>query len=139
MKRIELMLPKGKPPLFGIVYEDNTTGGFTNTDLVDLHRDKEFKIVVEVAEKDINIRLICEAIVNVRFYNHMRFDPEQLRSWIYVVEVTKAPLINFCHLVYDGKNFKLAQSHKNKNFVLKVVNFQLLVRKGVGHLKRFEF
>lgn len=73
-----------------------------------------------------NLRLICEEIVTVRFYNGLKYNHERLIDWIYLTKNAKA--ITFGHVVLNEDKHHPVRVHPGgRPFVLKVESFELLV------------
>lgn len=116
-----LLLPKGKPPFIGVLFYFPEQAAVTNADLVIEHKKKEYWIVLETFKKHLNLRLICNDLVSVRFYNHLKYDPDKLKSWLYVVAANKSTLVNFSQLVIANEKLTVVKtSPKNVSFVLKI-------------------
>ena len=124
-----LKLPKGKPPFIGILFQSATEAEKLNSDLVVDHRYLNYKIIFEIIADHLNIRLICEELVTVRFYNHVVYDPEKLKSWLYVLKTGKTTSVNFSHLILKDNKHTLVKAYQQKiYFVLKVANCKVLTK-----------
>ncbi len=121
-----LKLPKGKPPFVGVLFEQEYHGADMNVDLYKTHGNRAYKLVLEPIKTKINLRLICEEIVTVRFYNGLKYNHERLNDWIYLTKNTSA--YTFGHVVFrEDKHFSVRVHPGGKPFVLKVESFELLV------------
>lgn len=126
-----LLLPNGKPPFIGVLFYFPEQAAVTNADLAIDHKKKEFWIVLETYKKHLNLRLICNDLVSVRFYNHLKYDPEKLKSWLYVVSANKSTLVNFSQLIVMNEKLSVVKtSPKNISFVLKVKKCEVHSSKG---------
>lgn len=122
-----LKIPQGKPPFVGILFAVTHEAAALNADLVINHRHKNYKLIFEVVGTHLNLRLICEDLVTVRFYNHIKFSPEKLKSWLYIIYSKKVTVINFGHITTVKDKHELVKTTpQSKNFVLKVIHCQLL-------------
>jgi len=121
MFRVVFLLPKNKPPFIGVVAE-----GILNADLILEHSKKQYRIILEYYKPTLNLRLICQEIVTVRFYNDLQHDPEKFRSWMYMIRF--APYVNFGHVTFDsnGKLKLQTTSPGSKNFKLKIDKVELI-------------
>jgi hypothetical protein len=63
-------LPKGKPPFIGILFSTETEANTLNQELVNDFKYRPYRIILEPLRDFINLRLVCEEIVVVKFYNH---------------------------------------------------------------------
>ena len=124
MFRVVFLLPKNKPPFIGVMAEGNL-----NADLVLEHSKKKFRIILEHYKPTLNLRLICEEMVTVRFYNDLQHDPEKFRSWMYMIQYS--PSVNFGHVTIDnnGKLKLQTTSPGSKNFKLKIDKVELFEKK----------
>lgn len=121
-----LKLPKGKPPFVGVLFEQEYQGADLNLDLYKAHGHRPYKLVLEPIKLRIHLRLICEDIVTVRFYNGLKYDLQRLNDWMYLTK--KAKLFTFGHVVFrDDKHYPVRIHPGNKPFALKVESLELLV------------
>lgn len=124
MYNVVFLLPNNKPPFIGVMAE-----GVLNADLILEHSNKGFRIILEYYKPTLNLRLICQEIVTVRFYNDLIHDPEKLRSWLYMIQYS--PTINFGHVTTDsnGKLKLQNTSPGSKKFVLKIDKVELMEKR----------
>ncbi len=126
-----LLLPVGKPPFIGVLFYRAEEAATANADLAIQHKRRNYWIVLETYKKHLNLRLICDEIVTVRFYNHLKYDPEQLKSWLYIVSANKSAQVNFSQLVVMNEKLSVVKtSPKNVSFVLKVKKCEVLKQSG---------
>lgn len=126
--QLVLMLPENKPPFIGVLVNDNDHRGNTlNKDLVLHHKNKLFKIHLEYYNGVLNLMLICEALVTVRFYNKLSHDPIKLRSWLYMVKVKQTPVVNFGHVNNIHNKWSIEKVEQtNINWVLKINRLEMI-------------
>jgi hypothetical protein len=123
--QLVLKLPANKAPFIGVILHGQEQSGLLNADLILKHQNKKYRIIIEHIHHVLNLRLICEEIVSVRFYDHLEFDPEQLKSWLYVIK--RANYVNFSQLkLVNEKLSVLRTSPQNKLFVLKIYKVEYL-------------
>ncbi len=93
-----LKLPKNKPPFIGILFPKYLTHDAKkeNVDLICSTNSSPCRIILEPLKNELNIRLICEEKVTVRFYSGIKYNPIKLKDWLYLT--TKATKFNFAHL-----------------------------------------
>lgn len=128
--KLVLKVPKGKLPFIGIEFGEHVAAD-TNKDLIQNHSEKEYKIVLEHSHKRLQLRLICEELVTVRFYERLEFDPSKLRDWLYITQ--KATKFNFGHIFVKGNTDYIARTYPGrKPFVLKVVSVEFVTDEN-GH------
>ena len=121
-----LKLPKGKPPFVGVLFELEYHGADMNVDLYRTHGNRPYKLILEPNKKQINLRLICEEIVTVRFYNSLKYNNERLNDWVYLTKNAKA--FTFGHVVFKEDKHHPVRIHPGgKPFVLKVESFELII------------
>lgn len=122
-----LKLPEGKPPFIGVLFDKAEEAELMNQDLVLQHKGRRFRIVLETLKQFVNLRLVCEEMVNVRFYNHLKYRPDELRSWLYIISANKASYVNFSQLCRQKEKLVVARTaQKNQQFVLKVQRCEVL-------------
>lgn len=121
-----LKLPKDKPPFIGLLFSSATDAEKLNEDLVLEHKNKSYKILLEPLKGVISLRLICEEIVTVRFYNNIKCNPEKLSSWLYLTKNVKR--FNFSHVARDYKIYDklVVAKPKYKLFVLSIESVKLI-------------
>src|ERR1035437_7927486 len=118
-------LPKDKPPFMGIVFENLFEASTLNQDLVNSYKNSEYKIVMEQIKSEINLRLICEEHLFVKFYNGLKYNKQKFDAWIYLSK--KSPQFNFSHLMREGDKEIVIKTLKNqKLFILKISTLQLI-------------
>ncbi len=121
---LALKVPKGKAPFIGVESGEHVAGD-TNKDLVLDHSEKEYKIVLEHTRTRLHLRLICEELVTVRFYESLQFDPGKLKDWLYITR--KSTQFNFGHIYVKGNTDFIARVYpEKKTFVLKVINVEFV-------------
>ncbi len=115
-----LKLPKGKLPFIGILFEHESVGGRMYSEIIERYPFKEYRVVIENIGNTINLRLICEETTTVYFYNHLGFDAEKLRSWLYLTKHQKE--FNFGHVFNQIDKHQIVKSSPSlKKFFIKVV------------------
>lgn len=118
-------LPKGKIPFIGVIFQNLYESATLNQDLVNSFKNSNYKIVMEQIKSEINLRLICEEHLLVRFYNGLKYDKMKLDAWLYLTQ--KSQQFNFSHLVKEGDKEIVVKTLKNqKLFVLKVENCHII-------------
>ena len=116
-----LKVPKGKPPFIGVLFESDQhhSGEKLHADMVEKHGGASYRIVLEHTPSALNMRVICEENVMVYFYNHLSFDAERLKSWLYITK--NCGQFNFGHVGKSLGNHKLLLSvPQRKKFFVKV-------------------
>lgn len=122
---LALKLPKGKPPFIGILFTEESTGGHLHANLVEKYSGNEFHIIMEHTKNALNLRLICNEIVMVYFYNHLRFDPDRLKSWLYLTKNAKE--FNFGHIYTQfDKHILIMSRPGRKKFVVRATRCKLI-------------
>ncbi len=128
--KLVLKVPKGKAPFIGVEYGEFMAAD-TNKDLVLDHSEKDYKIVLEHSHRRLQLRLICEELVTVRFYERLEFEPNKLRDWLYITR--RATKFNFGHIYVKGNTDHIARAYPGrKPFVLKVLSIEFVTNEN-GH------
>jgi hypothetical protein len=123
--KLVVKIPKDKLPFLGIVldgpdYKNNDL----NEDLILEHKYAEYHIVLEFIRDFINIKLIAQESLIVRFYNHVEFDKEKLRNWMYLADLSKG--FNFSHVkIENNKELVYRTKTNNKLFVLNISSYEI--------------
>jgi hypothetical protein len=118
-------LPKGKLPFIGIKFAEMHEANELNKDLMNNYSTCIFKVILEPHKNEMNLRLICEEKLLVRFYNGLKYDPEKLKAWIYLTKTAKS--FNFSHIYQLGDKEKVAMAiMSRKLFVLKLEGYEIL-------------
>jgi hypothetical protein len=130
-----LMLPENKPPFIGICF-GRLGDELINQDLIFDHRKRTYSIIIEAFERHMNLRLVCKEIVTVRFYNHVAYDPAQLKSWLYVIAADQNKYCMFAHLVGSKGNMRIATTTPGSlKFALRVKSCSLFTPESFGKEK----
>ncbi len=117
-------LPKGKPPFIGILFDDKFKAEDSNSDLINNHKDKTFRIIFEFIRDHVNVRLVCDDALIIISYTHQLYDMEKLKNWFYLTRDCKH--YNFSQIYEEGGSWKVAKTFKtHKLFVLKVEKYQV--------------
>ncbi|MCC6371142.1 MAG: hypothetical protein IT236_09070 [Bacteroidia bacterium] len=122
-----LKLPKGKPPFIGVLFgvEQQHSGEKMHADMVQKYGRANYRIVLEHTPSALNMRLICEEHVVVYFYNHLSYDAERLKSWLYITKHNT--LFNFGHVGKLTNNHQLLLSMpERKKFFVKVISVEFI-------------
>jgi hypothetical protein len=124
-----LLLPPDEPPLIGVSMSRHDAETLNN-DLILEHANRNYKIVLEPHKDKLNVRLICEEIVSVRFYDQCKCSAEKLKSWLYVLQYKKHCVVNFAQLFFDNGKLEVAMTAKlSKRFVLKISKIEVITSK----------
>lgn len=122
---LALKLPKGKPPFIGILFKDEISGNSLHTEVVEKFQKNEYHLLLEHTKSTLNLRLICAERVMVYFYNHLSFDAEKLKSWLYLTK--DSTVFNFGHIYKQfDKDCLISTRPGRKNFVVKVTRCKLI-------------
>lgn len=118
-------LPPNKPPFIGMLYSDSWSLNEINQELVIKHKNAGYRIVFEFINGILNIRLISEAALVVKFYNNVSYDKEKLKAWIYLTKDKTS--FNFSHIyIKDGKETVVRTKEKGMLFVLPVQSYEVI-------------
>lgn len=122
-----LKIPRDKPPFIGILFPQYLTHDAKkeNTDLIYPHNTSPCRIILEPLKEELNIRLICEEKVTVRFYSHIKYNPTKLKDWLYLTQ--KATKFNFAHLdiEYD-RHIVLKELGSKRNIIFHIESVRLI-------------
>ncbi|MCC6370216.1 MAG: hypothetical protein IT236_04345 [Bacteroidia bacterium] len=124
--RLVLKLPQNKPPFIGILFENEETirGEKLHTEIVERYPHCTYEIVFEHTRTALNLRLLCQERVMVYFYNHLGFDAENLKSWLYFTREAQAFTFGHIERVFDKDKLILSLPLRKKFFVnVKSVKF----------------
>lgn len=112
-----LKLPPGKPPFIGIRFEESV-GSELNEDLIN-SKYAGFRLELERVHDRLDIRLISEALVTVRFYTFILYDKDKLKSFLYLTKDAK--LYNFGHVKrIEDKDEIIKTKKTGKNWYLPI-------------------
>lgn len=110
--------PDAKPPFIGVEFPRHWKAE-ENKDLVLLHADKDYSIVLEIMNNHVNLKLDCEELKTSRFYAKLDFKPEHLKKWLDTAYSNE--YVNFGHVLNENGSHKIIRlTEQNKVFVLKV-------------------
>lgn len=122
--KLVVKLPKGKPPFIGVLFEDNLIAARMNQDLILNFKNCNYQIAFEFISDKVNLRLVCEDPLIVRFYNNLEYDPVKVKNWFQHTNNSK--LFNFSHIVEEYGEIKLARTFTGaKNIILKINKYSV--------------
>lgn len=117
--KLVLKLPHLKPPFIGIVFSQSSNAEQTHQDLVTVHSNLEYRIVLEFVNGLINLKIISGNLQVAKQYEGLSYDAEQLIYWIN--QTKNVTRFNFGHLYeLNGKEVVAKTSIGLKLFVVKV-------------------
>lgn len=124
--KLILKLPNGKPPFIGIEFEKQWQGEKENKDLLLEHTNIVYSLLVEPAQSGINIRLICDSPLVIRFYHQVQYNIESFKRWHFHAQNYHS--INFGHTYKDHSEDKicvLLQEGKRIPCVFKITHLMV--------------
>ena len=123
--KLVVKLPKGKLPFIGILLpKNNLDSQKFNQDLILDYKYASYRIVFEFIRSHVNIKLISDESLIVRFYNKLEYNPEKLRAWFYLTNNAKE--FNFSQIVLENGKEVVQRTYERKVlFVLKVNKYEI--------------
>lgn len=121
-----LKIPKGKPPVIGVVFTRVKEACEMNQDLVNDFPDLPYYIRFKnSSSRGINFELASEKLNGCRTYKDIKFDPIKLENFLFMTR--DKSLFSFVHLLYDFDQYQVvATFDKYKRFELKVQRLYMM-------------
>jgi len=118
-------LPRGKPPFIGVLFPTEYSACHENQDLPERKPSVVCRILLEPIKTQMHLRLVCEELVTIRFYNYLHYDHEKLKNWLYLTKDRKE--FTFGHIVRERDTDKPVKLYStNKYFVLKIEKVEVI-------------
>lgn len=120
-------LPANKCPFIGILFsnEELFKGEKLHAEIVEKYGHCTYTITLEQTTSNLNLRLICQETVSVYFYDHLDFDYEKLKSWLYLTKNHKE--FTFGHVCSTlDKHIIITSQPGRKKFFVKVNGLNFL-------------